>query len=159
MLANLGGGGVNSHCISLVQWIQCGLIIRKKRHPSECTISRLERTMQFFSEEHGFSQGGKSNAIMTSAMHSTAKILDPPLLPSPKQISRTELSRLLYKVTTKSGCQCVPVGLAMSQIAVNVCSSVQCEPKNPPEVFLHFFQTVGNFSSKFYTPIIRSYLC
>jgi len=36
---------------------------------------------------------------------------------------------------------------------------LQCESNPPPlKFFCHFFQTVGNFQSKFYTPIIRSYL-
>jgi len=34
---------------------------------------------------------------------------------------------------------------------------IQCE-SNPPKVYLHFFQTVWNFSTKLYTHIIRFYL-
>ena len=40
-------------------------------------------------------------------------------------------------------------------VDLSICSVCQ---KNPPKVFWHFPQTVGNFGTKFYKPIARSYL-
>jgi len=40
----------------------------------------------------------------------------------------------------------------------NICSACPPSAETHASIFWHFPQTVGNFWSKFYTPVIRSYL-